>query len=121
MAALLGLLAFLGAAAVPAAAAGALVATPSAAHGAVLGDLVQAAGPTSSVGGAARTQQPVAVRTTAHDRTAAAHPGGWALGAALLVLAGLCLVAAVLRSGRRTTLTGWRRSLAPRAPPVLAL
>lgn len=121
MAALLGLLAFLGGATVPAAATGGVATPSSSSRNAVLGDLVQAVGPTSTVGGTARAPQPAAVRTTAHDRSTATYPGGWALGAALLLLAGLCLVTAVRRSCRPTTPTAWRRGLASRAPPALAL
>ena len=120
VAALLGLLAFLGGATLPVAHGlpGTSAPTTAAAH---LGDAAQASVPTPTVGGSVRAAHPTAARTTTQDRGPAPYPGVWAVPALLLLLAGAALSVAVLRSCRRTTSTSWRSRLAARAPPALAL
>ena len=117
MAALLGLLAFLGGAAIPAHAG-----TPLASY---THDVATAgtrlAAPASTVGDDARSAQPTAARTSGHDRTPTPYPVGSAVAAALLLLAAAALALGVRRACRRSTATAWRRVLAARAPPALAL
>ena len=117
MAALLGLLAFLGGSAVPAHAGAALA---SYAHPASAGQ-PELAVPLSTLGDDARSTHPSAARVAAQDRTPTAHPAGWADAAALLLLAAAALALGVRRACRRPVRTSWRRALAARAPPALAL
>jgi hypothetical protein len=117
VAALLGLLAFLG---------GAAVAAPAGASSAVSSHdatniATRFAAPSSTVGDEARSTQPSAARTTGHDRTPTPYPAGWAVAAALLLLAAAALALGVRRACRRSIPTAWRRALAARAPPALGL
>jgi hypothetical protein len=117
VAAVLGVLAFLGGAAVPAHVDASVARTAAA----VTADPAHLAAPTSTVGDVVRGTQPAVARTTGHDRSAAPYPATSAVAAVLLLLAAAALALGVLRACRRTSPTAWRRVLAARAPPALSV